>query len=159
LKKAAGIPLAHSERDEEEDWNMSSNRVERTGRVGVMLALAALAMVACSSDADKTKTVTQTETERQGSTVESTTKTTTETAQGEREMETRSYVGTVTRYTPGQNIEVLTAEKETHSFSLDGKDDVVSIDPRTQVGSKVRLVEERPDAGAHRITVTIAPPA
>lgn len=128
-------------------------------RVGVAVAIAVLALAGCSKDADTTRTTTQTETKRVGSTVESTTKTSVETADGDLSSVTKSYVGTVTKYTPGESIEVMTGEKDTHSFSLDGKGDVIAIDPRTAVGSKVQLVEQKPEQGIHRITITIAPAA
>jgi hypothetical protein len=128
-------------------------------RVGVAVAIGVLALAGCSKEADTTRTTTQTETKRVGSTVESTTKTSVETADGDLSSVTKSYVGTVTKYTPGESIEVMTGEKDMHSFSLDGKGDVIAIDPRTAVGSKVLLVEQKPEQGIHRITITIAPAA
>lgn len=131
----------------------------RSHRVGIAVGIAVIALAGCSKDPDTTRTTTQTETKRVGSTAETTTKTSVETAAGDLSTVTKSYVGTVTKYTPGQSIEVMTGEKDGHSFSLDGKDDVIAIDPRTQVGSKVQLVEQKPEQGIHRITVTIAPAA
>ena len=78
---------------------------------------------------------------------------------GERTATTKSYVGTVTEYVPGKSIQVMTGEKDMHSFDLDEKDDVVSIDAKVAVGSKVQLVQETNDSGGDRITVTIAPSA
>jgi hypothetical protein len=138
---------------------MISNRRSRSYRAGVPVAIAVLAFAGCSKDADTTRTTTQTDTKRVGSTSETTTKTSVETAAGEQNSVTKSYVGTVTKYTPGASMEVMTGEKDTHSFALDGKGDAIAIDPRTAVGSKVRLVEEKPEQGIHRITVTIAPAA
>jgi ABC-type glycerol-3-phosphate transport system substrate-binding protein len=122
--------------------------------------IAALGIAACSKNADETtRMTTQTDTKRVGSTSESTTKTTVDTAEGDLTTVTKSYVGTVTKYTPGESIELMTGDSDTHAFSLDGKEMVVAIDPRTTVGSKVQLVEEKPEKGAHRIVVTIAPAA
>ena len=53
----------------------------------------------------------------------------------------------------------MTGEKDTHSFDLDEKDDVISIDAKVVVGTKVQLVQETNDTGGDRITVTIAPSA
>jgi len=119
----------------------------------------AVAVVGCARDNRETKTTTQTETKQVGSTQETTTRTTVDTPAGESKAVTNSLVGTVTKYAPGKSIEVMTGDKDTHSFDLDGKNDVVSVDPRTTVGSKVRLVEEKPENGVHRIVVTIAPAA
>jgi hypothetical protein len=122
-----------------------------------VLVLGSLAFMGCSEPADTTKTTTQTETKQVGSTVESTTKTNVQTPTGDAKQVTNSYVGTVTQFTPGKSIEVMTGDKDTHSFDLDGKDDVVSIDPKTSIGSKVQLVEEKADKGIRKVTVTIAP--
>ena len=119
----------------------------------------ALAIGGCAKDATETKTTTETEAKQVGSTQEVTTKTKVDTPGGDTSAVTRTLVGTVTEYTPGKSIEVMTGEKDTHSFDLAEKDHVVSIDSRTAVGSKVRLVEEKPEGGVHRITVTIAPAA
>ena len=135
---------------------MTSKGRARSYKGGAAFAIA-LAMAGCSRDADTTRTTTQTDTKRVGTTAETTTKTSVETPDGNLTTVTKSYVGTVTKYTPGESIEVMTGEKDTHAFSLNGKDEVVAIDPRTAVGSKVQLVEEKPEQGIHRITVTIGP--
>jgi hypothetical protein len=124
-----------------------------------VLMVGALAIGGCARDATETKTTTETETKKVGSTEETTTRTSVDTPRGDTTAVTRTLVGTVTEYTPGKSIEVMTGEKDTHSFDLDEKGDVVSVDSRTTVGSKVQLVEERPEGGVHRITVTIAPAA
>lgn len=122
------------------------------------LFIGTLAVAGCAKN-DETKTTTTTETKTVGSTQESTTKTTVETPEGERKAVTKSYVGTVTEYVPGKSIEVMTGDKDTHSFDLDEKDDVVSVDAKVAVGTKVQLVQETSEGGADRITVTIAPSA
>ena len=128
-------------------------------RVALAVAIATLAVAGCSSSPETVKTTTNTETKKVGSTAETTTKTSVETPEGDRSTVTKTYVGTVTQFKPGASIEVMTGEKDTHSFNLDGKDDVINIDPRVAVGSKVQLVEHKPEQGIHRITVTIAPAA
>jgi hypothetical protein len=122
------------------------------------LMIGALAVVGCARK-DETTTKTVTETKTVGSTQESTTKTSVDTPTGDRTATTKSYVGTVTEYVPGKSIQVMTGEKDTHSFDLDEKDDVVSIDAKVVVGTKVQLVQEINDTGGDRITVTIAPSA
>ena len=122
------------------------------------LMIGALAVVGCAQK-DETTTKTVTETKTVGSTQESTTKTSVDTPAGERTATTNSYVGTVTQYVPGKSIEVMTGDKDTHSFDLDEKDDVVSIDAKVAVGTKVQLVQESTDKGGDRITITIAPSA
>ena len=122
------------------------------------LMIGALAVVGCARK-DETTTKTVTETKTVGSTQESTTKTSVDTPAGARTATTKSYVGTVTEYVPGKSIQVMTGEKDTHSFDLDETDDVVSIDAKVVVGSKVQLVQETNNTGGDRITVTIAPSA
>lgn len=122
------------------------------------LMVGTLALAGCARE-DETKTTTTTETKTVGSTQESTTKTVVDTPAGETTSVAKSYVGTVTGYVPGKSIEVMTGDKDTHSFDLDEKDDIVSIDARVAVGSKVQLVQESLGEGGDRITVTIAPSA
>ena len=123
-----------------------------------ILMTGAFAFVGCTQE-PATTTKTTTETKQLGSTAESTSQTKVVTPTGESTSVTNKYVGTVTEFKPGRSIEVMTGNKEMHSFALDGKDDVVTIDRTTAVGSKVLLVEEKPENGIHRITVTIAPAA
>jgi hypothetical protein len=122
------------------------------------LMIGALAVAGCAKN-DETTTKTVTETKTVGSTQESTTKTSVDSPSGDMKAVTKSYVGTVTQYVPGKSIEVMTGDKDTHSFDLGEKDDVVTIDAKVAVGSKVQLVEETKDGGGDRITVTIAPAA
>ena len=124
-----------------------------------ILMTGALGFVGCNSEPAATTTKTTTETKQVGSTAESTSETKVDTPTGETKSVTNTYVGTVTVFTPGKTIEVMTGNKEPHSFELDGKADVIAIDRATAVGSKVLLVEEKGEKGFHRITVTIAPAA
>lgn len=125
----------------------------------ILMTTTALALAACTREAGTTKTTTQTETKQVGSTTESKTETTVDTASGDRTSVVNRYVGTVTEFTPGKNIEVMTGNKDTHAFDLSDKAVVLEIDPSTSVGAKVELVEEKGEKGFHRISVTIAPPA
>ena len=124
-----------------------------------LLATAAFGLVGCTREADTTKTTTETETKRMGSTSQSSTTTKVETAAGDTKAVTNTFVGTVTAFKPGKSIELMTGDKDTHSFDLDGKNEQISIDPNVSVGSKVRLVEEKGENDFHRITATIAPAA
>jgi ABC-type glycerol-3-phosphate transport system substrate-binding protein len=125
-----------------------------------ILMVGAVVFLGCSKEpVNTTKTTTQTETKEVGSTVESSTDVKVQTASGESNAQTNTYVGTVTEYTPGKTIEVMTGNKEGHAFRLDGKGQGVVMDPATAVGSKVQLVEEKGEKGFHKITVTIAPAA
>lgn len=123
-----------------------------------LLAMGVLAVFGCAKESAVT-TKTTTETKQVGTTSESTTKTTVDTPNGDAKSVTNRFVGTVTHFEVGKSIEVMTGDQDTHSFDLDGKNDVVAVDPRTAVGSKVQLVEEKGDTGGRRITVTIAPAA
>jgi hypothetical protein len=121
-----------------------------------VLMTGAFVFVGCSKEPETT-TKTTTETKQVGSTAESTSETKVDTPTGETKSVTNRYMGTVTEFKPGKSIEVMTGNKETHAFELDGKNDVVAIDRSTVVGSKILLVEEKGEKGFHRITVTIAP--
>src|SRR4029453_19300805 len=126
-------------------------------RIMPVALVAALSIVGCARDS--TKSTTTTETKQVGTTEQTTTTKTVDTPTGDTKTVTNKLVGTVTKYTPGKSIEVMTGDKDTHAFDLDGTNDVVSIDPRTAVGSKVQLIEEKPEDGVHRIVVTLAPAA
>lgn len=124
-----------------------------------ILMTGAFALVGCTRE-PATTTKTTTETKQQGSTGESTSQTKVVTPTGEStSVTTNRFVGTVTEFKPGKTIEVLTGNDDRHAFALDGKDDVVTIDPSTVVGSKVLLIEDKPEKGIHRITVTLNPTA
>ncbi len=103
---------------------------------------------------DGSTTTQKTESKEVGTTLQSTTTTTADTSAGAVKAVTNTFIGTVTIYTPGKSIEVMTGNKETHAFALDGKDSIVAIDRATQVGSKVMLVEDKGENGFHKITVT-----
>lgn len=125
-----------------------------------ILMMSGLAFAGCSGEpSDATKTTTQTETKQVGSTSATTSETKVNSASGDTKSVTNSYVGTVTVFQAGKNIEVMTGNKDSHAFALDGKNDMLDIDPSVVVGSKVLLVEEKGEKGFHKIAITIAPPA
>ena len=97
----------------------------------------------------------KTEATQVGSTLEMKTETKTDTGKGTVTGKSETYVGTVTKYEPGKKIEVMTGENNTHSFSLDEKGVVSNVDPGVNVGSKVRLVDQKGDGQERAITVTL----
>lgn len=93
---------------------------------------------------------TTSETTQVGSTLEA--KTESKTDAGKMKVET--YIGTVTSYKAGEKIEVTTAGDKKHSFDLNDKDWVVTVDPGVKLGSRVKLVEEKGDT-MKKLTVRV----
>jgi hypothetical protein len=144
-----------------------SNRVKLLV-LGAVGGAALATVVACSkapgTEERKTEVTSQTaqgevktssESTRSGNTLEAKSETKTDTPGGTVKGAAETVVGTVTVYEPGKKIEVMTAEKKTHSFSLDGKDTVAAVDMGVVVGSRVRLTEQTGDDKARRVTVKI----
>jgi hypothetical protein len=94
------------------------------------------------------------ETTQVGSTVDTKTESQVTTAQGSRKSTRDTVVGTVTAFSPGKSIEVITGNKNAHTFDLGTKGLLLNIDAQTTVGAKVQLVEEKGDKGYHKITVS-----
>ena len=90
-----------------------------------------------------------------GTTLEMKTETKTDTDHGTVTGKSETFVGTVTKYEPGKRIEVMTGEKDTHAFDLDGKNVTSNVDPGVKIGSKVRLVDQKGDNQARAISVTL----
>jgi hypothetical protein len=107
-----------------------------------------------SQTTDAGTSSSKSETTQVGSTVETKTEFKTDTPEGSHKVTRDIVVGTVTAFSPGKSIEVMTGNKKSHSFDLGGKDLLVNIDTGTTVGSKVELVEEKGDKGYRKITVT-----
>jgi hypothetical protein len=132
------------------------------------LFIGALALVlaagGCSNEQappqnEPTKTVervdAKTETTQVGTTLEAKSEVKQETPGGTSTLKTETYVGTVTAFTAGKKIEVMTGEKKTHSVDLDDKNLVAAIDSGVTIGSRVRLVEEKNSASKiTKVTVT-----
>ena len=133
----------------------------------LLLAAAPLLLVACDrqekasspANTETPKVETKTESTQVGTTLESKTETKTDAGHGDVKGTREMVIGTVTIYTAGKKIEVMTGEKKTHSFDLDSKDTASTIDPGVTVGSRVRLVEDKGDDKTRRITVRIEPAA
>lgn len=88
-----------------------------------------------------------------GSTSASTTETKLKSAEGTVESKMETVVGTVTEFTAGKKIEILTGDNAKHAFDLDDADVIYSVDPQVAVGSKVKLEQSTNDAGKKVVTV------
>jgi hypothetical protein len=122
----------------------------------------------CSQSPDavqkKTESTTQTaegtvkttnETKQVGTTLEAKSETKAETPSGTVRSKTETFVGTVTVFTAGKRIEVMTGEKTMHSFSLDDKDIAYSVEGTVTVGKRVTVIDETGDDKVRRITVKL----
>lgn len=132
------------------------------------LASAAFLATACSQSPDtvqkKTESTTQTadgtvkttsETRQVGTTLEAKSETKADTSAGTLASKTETIVGTVTAFTAGKTIEVMTGEKKSHDFSLDTKDVVYSVDGAVMVGKRVTVVDETGTDKVRHITVRL----
>lgn len=121
---------------------------------------------ACGQSPDttvkKTESTTQTsggtvkttsESKQVGTTLEAKSETKADTPAGAVASKTETIVGTVTAFTAGKKIEVMTGEKKMHSFNLDDKDVVYSVDRTVAVGQRVTVIDETGADKVHRITV------
>jgi hypothetical protein len=130
-------------------------------------ALLALA-TACSQSPDtvtkKTESTTETpggtvkttnESKQVGSTLEAKTETKVDTPSGAVASKTETIVGTVTVFTAGKKIEVMTGEKKMHTFDLAEKDVVTSVDGAVAVGKRVTVLEETGTDKVRRLTVRL----
>lgn len=130
-------------------------------------AFVALA-TACSQSPDtvtkKTESTTQSaggnvtttnETKQVGATLEAKSETRIDTPAGAIASKTETIVGTVTVFTAGKKIEVMTGEKKMHSFSLDDKDVVYAVDGSVMVGKRVTVTDETGTDKVRRVTVKL----
>ena len=129
-----------------------------------ILAVAAACGQSPDTTVKKTESTTQTsggtvqtttESKQVGTTLEVKTETKADTASGTVKAKTETIVGTVTAFTPGKKIEVMTGEKKMHTFSLDEKDVAYSVDPTVAVGKRVTVNDETGTDKVHRITVKL----
>ncbi|MEO8503454.1 MAG: hypothetical protein ABI609_06110 [Acidobacteriota bacterium] len=97
--------------------------------------------------------VTQSATEKVGDTVNSTTSTTIKTPDGSVDSKSQTVLGTVTEYTAGKKIEVMTGDNDKHSFDLDDAKVRATIDAGVAIGSKVKLIQNTDDSGNKVIEV------
>ena len=99
--------------------------------------------------------VTQSSTEKVGDTVNSTTATTIKTPDGSVDSKSQTVLGTVTAYTAGKKIEVMTGDNDKHSFDLDDAKVRVTVGAGVVVGAKVKLTQNTDDGGNKVIEVHV----
>jgi len=99
---------------------------------------------------------TTSESTQVGTTLAATSETKIDTASGTINSKTETIVGTVTVFEAGKKLEVMTGEKKMHTWSLDNKDIVFSIEGDPAVGRHVTVVEQTGDDKIHRVTVTLS---
>lgn len=90
-----------------------------------------------------------------GTTLEAKTETKVDSPAGDVKLKTETFVGTVTAYAAGKKIEVMTGEKKTHSFALDDKNVIYSVDNAVAVGKHVTITDETGNDKVRRITVKL----
>jgi hypothetical protein len=123
---------------------------------------------ACGPKADtiekKSESTTQTsegtvkttnESTQVGTTLEAKTETSVDTAAGTVNAMTETVVGTVTVFEPGKKLEVMTGEKKMHTYALDNKDIVFSLESPLAVGKRVTVTEQTGDDKVHHVTVKL----
>ena len=123
---------------------------------------------ACGPKADtterKSESTTQTsegtvkttdESTQVGTTLDATSETKVDTGSGTVSAKTETIIGTITVFEAGKKLEVLTGEKNNHSYSLDDKDIVFSIEGALAVGKNVTVIEQTGDDKIHRVTVKL----
>lgn len=98
---------------------------------------------------------TSSESTQVGTTLEAKSETKVDTPSGTVKAKTETIVGTITEFTAGKKLEVMTGEKKTHSFSLDDKDVIYSLDGTLAVGKRVTVIDETGDDKVHRVTVRL----
>jgi len=127
-----------------------------------LLAIATACGPSPDTTVKKTESTTQTsggtvkttsETRQVGTTLETKSETTSDTASGTLKAKVETIVGTVTVFTAGKKIEVMTGEKKMHSFNLDDKDVVYTVDHTVAVGQRVTVIDETGADKVRRITV------
>jgi hypothetical protein len=142
----------------------------RTRTISVFFALLAAALIAAgcakssvpkvesksevkSTNADGTRATTTTDAKQYGSTIVSKTERTGVGRDGKEKRVEETVVGTVTDFTPGKRIVVLTGDGSKHSYDLDDKKTNATVDRRVTVGTKVELALARDDSGNRSIRV------
>ena len=140
-----------------------------TRNLAILVSSGLLAIAAgCSKPADTVETKSEATTEtaagtahttsessQVGTTLEASSKTEVETSSGTATAKTETVVGTVTEFTPGRKVEVMAGDKNTHSFALDEKDVIYSVDSALAVGKRVTVIDETGDDKVRRVTVRL----
>ena len=127
-----------------------------------LLAVAAACSQSPGTVEKKSESTTQTsagavtttnESKQVGSTLEAKSETKADTPAGAVTSKAETIVGTVTVFTPGKKIEVMTGDKNMHAFALDDKDVVASVEGAILVGKRVTVTDETGVDKVRRITV------
>ncbi|MHB8799585.1 MAG: hypothetical protein ACYDBY_14085 [Thermoanaerobaculia bacterium] len=92
-----------------------------------------------------------------GTTLEAKSETTIDTPSGNVSSTTETVIGTVTQFTAGKNLEVMTGDKTTHDFDLGNKDIVFTFEGDVAVGKRVTVVRQTGDDKIERVTVKLEP--
>lgn len=92
-----------------------------------------------------------------GSTLDAKSETTVDTTSGTVSSTTETVVGTVTVFTAGEKLEVMTGDKTMHTFNLADKDIAFAIDGPLTVGERVTVIHKTGDDKVHRVSVNRTP--
>ena len=109
-----------------------------------------------STNSDGTRATTTTESKQFGSTLVSKTERTDDTGKRKEKSLQETVVGTVTDYSAGKKIVILTGDGSKHDYDLADKKTQASVDRRVTVGTKVELDLARDDSGNRSIRVVPA---
>jgi hypothetical protein len=109
-----------------------------------------------STNPDGTHATTTTESKQFGSTLVSRTERTEDTGKRKERSTEETVVGTVTDFTAGKHIVILTGDGAKHDYNLSDKKTNASVDRRVTVGTKVELDSARDDSGNRSIRVVPA---
>ena len=90
-----------------------------------------------------------------GTTLEAKSETTVDTPSGNVSSAIETVIGTVTEFTAGKNLEVMTGDKTMHDYDLADKDIVFTFEGAVAVGKRVTVVRQTGDDRIERVTVKL----
>lgn len=106
-----------------------------------------------STSPDGSQARTTTESKQFGSTLVSKTERTADTGKGKEKSVEETVVGTVTAFSAGKRIVILTGDGAKHDFDLADKNTTATVDGRVTIGTKVELDLARDGGGNRSIRV------
>jgi hypothetical protein len=109
-----------------------------------------------ATNPDGSHATTTTESKQFGSTLVSRTERTDDNGKHKERSTEETVVGTVTAFTAGKSIVILTGDGAKHDYSLSDKKTTANVDRRVTVGSKVELDSAHDDSGNRSIRVVPA---
>jgi hypothetical protein len=109
-----------------------------------------------STNPDGSRATTTTDSKQFGSTLVSKTERTDDSGKRKEKSVEETVVGTVTDFTAGKRIVILTGDGSKHDFDLADKKTSATVDRRITVGTKVQLDMARDDSGNRSIRVVPA---